>query len=203
VILFQETLEFKHTISLCYGKQVALVLQACMPFLQVWAMAQVVVNILGHVVQHCELNQSRGYWFLSDALFTTIFLVCKSKVDCLTFDANETQDFDGELITLSQCMQKQVVGVLEPFLSFLVALQTHEAHNIHEAQNMLDPSFKGLGLIIQYVGKERTLQVVGDYEIHVLFLFLICAYKVLNPTNVSERNVGGSASQSSQCSFFV
>jgi hypothetical protein len=29
---------------------------------------------------------------------------------------------------------------------------------------------------------------------------LVCVYKVLNPTNTSERNMGGFASQSSQCS---
>jgi hypothetical protein len=33
VILFQETLEFKHTISLCYGKQTVLALQARTPSL--------------------------------------------------------------------------------------------------------------------------------------------------------------------------
>jgi hypothetical protein len=59
---------------------------------------------------------------------------------------------------------------------------------------MLDPCFKGLGLIIQYVGKERTLQVVGDYNTQVLFPLLVCAYKVLYPTNASEKNGGGSTS---------
>jgi hypothetical protein len=65
---------------------------------------------------------------------------------------------------------------------------------------MLDPHFKRLGLVIQYVGKERTLEVVGDYDIQLLFPLLVCAYKVLNPINASERNMGGSTSQSSQCS---
>jgi hypothetical protein len=66
---------------------------------------------------------------------------------------------------------------------------------------MLDPCFEGLGLVIQYVGKEKTLEIAGDYNIQVLFPLLVCAYKVLNPTNTSERNMVGSASQSSQCSF--
>jgi hypothetical protein len=74
------------------------------------------------------------------------------------------------------------VGVLEPFLSFLVAPQTRKAHN------MLDPHFKGLGLVIQYVGKERVFQVVSDHDIQVLFLLLVCAFKVLNLTNASESN---------------
>jgi len=54
-----------------------------------------------------------------------------------------------------------------------------------------------VGLVIQYVGKERTFEVVGDYDIQILFPLLVCAYKVLNPTNTSERNMGGSTSQSS------
>ncbi len=50
-ILFQETLEFKHTIYLCYGKKTTLALQANVPSPQVWAIAQVVVNTLGFMVQ--------------------------------------------------------------------------------------------------------------------------------------------------------
>jgi hypothetical protein len=57
---------------------------------------------------------------------------------------------------------------------------------------MLDPHFKGLGLVIQYVCKEKVLEVANDYDIQVLFPLLVCAYKVLNPTNASERNAGGS-----------
>jgi hypothetical protein len=85
------------------------------------------------------------------------------------------------------------VGILEPFFSFLVAPQTRKAHNM--LAMMLDPRFKGLGLVIQYVGKDKALQVASDYDTQVLFLFLVCAYKVLNPTNASERNASGS-----QCS---
>ncbi len=60
-------------------------------------------------------------------------------------------------------MQKHVVGVLKPFLSFLVAPQIPKAHNMLAL--MLDPHFKGLRLVIQYVSKEKTLQIVGDYDI--------------------------------------
>ncbi len=52
---------------------------------------------------------------------------------------------------------------------------------------MLDPYCKGLGLVIQYVGKERAFQILGEYDRLILFMFFVCAYKFLNPTNVSER----------------
>ncbi len=58
VIWFQKTLEFKYTIVLCYGQQQSLPFQNHVLSPQVWAIAQVVVNTLGLVVQQCMLNQS-------------------------------------------------------------------------------------------------------------------------------------------------
>jgi hypothetical protein len=58
VIWFQKTLEFKYTIALCYGQQQSLAFQSHVLSPQVWAIAQVVVNTLGLVVQQCMLNQS-------------------------------------------------------------------------------------------------------------------------------------------------
>jgi hypothetical protein len=84
-------------------------------------------------------------------------------------------------------MQKQVVQVLNPFLPFMASFQKTKAHNM--LAMILDPRFKGLGLVIQYVGKERTLHIVGEYDRQVLFPLLICAYKYLNPSDV---NVGAS-----------
>jgi hypothetical protein len=40
---------------------------------------------------------------------------------------------------------------------------------------MLDPHYKGLGVVIQYVGKNKVLQIVGEYDKLVLFPFLVCA----------------------------
>ncbi len=77
IILFQETLEFKHTIVLCYGRQQSLALQGHVPSPQVWAIVQTIVNTLGFVGQQCVLNQSQGYWLLLDALTMAISLVCQ------------------------------------------------------------------------------------------------------------------------------
>jgi hypothetical protein len=43
-----------------------------------WAIAKMVINILGHMVEQCILNQTKGYWLLSNALFAA-FSIC-SKV---------------------------------------------------------------------------------------------------------------------------
>ncbi len=100
------------------------------------------------------------------------------RLDCMGPDFSETQNFDGVLHLFQQWMQKQVVQVLNPFLSFMASFQKAKAHNMLAV--MLNPCFKGLGLVIQYVGKERTLHIVGEYDCHVLFPFIICAYKYLN-----------------------
>jgi hypothetical protein len=60
-------------------------------------------------------------------------------------------------------MQKQVVRqVLNPFLSFMASFQKANAHNM--LAMMLYLHFKGLGLVIQYVGKERTLHIASEYD---------------------------------------
>jgi hypothetical protein len=45
---------------------------------------------------------------------------------------------------------------------------------------MLNPHYKGLGLAIQFLGKERALQIVSEYNHQVLLLFLI---STLNPSD--------------------
>jgi hypothetical protein len=60
VIMVEETLEFKQTILLSYGRQKTLTLQQRIPKAQVWAIAEVVIHCLNLVVTTCMLNQSRG-----------------------------------------------------------------------------------------------------------------------------------------------
>jgi hypothetical protein len=106
VILFQETLEFKHITALCYGRQQSLALQGHVQSPQVWAIAQIVGDTLGFMVQQRVLNQSRGYWLLLDALVVAISFVYQIRTYHLTPDSIETQYFGGELQVFRQCMQK-------------------------------------------------------------------------------------------------
>jgi hypothetical protein len=59
-------------------------------------------------------------------------------------------------------MQRQVDGVLNFFLSFMLSFQMPKTHNV--LCMMLDPHYKDLGLVIQFVGKERALQIVNEYD---------------------------------------
>jgi hypothetical protein len=106
-------------------------------------------------------------------------------VDCLKPNSNDIQDFDGELQILQQCTQKQRVQVLDHFFSFMFSFQPHKTHNM--LAMMLNPCYKNLGLMIQYVDNERALHIVDEYDRQVLFQLLVWAYKFLNPTHASER----------------
>jgi len=48
------------------------------------------------MAQHCALDQSKGYWLLSNVLVVFISLVCQFRTNILALDFNETQDFDGD-----------------------------------------------------------------------------------------------------------
>jgi hypothetical protein len=52
---------------------------------------------------------------------------------------------------------------------------------------MLDLHYKGLGLVIQYVGKEKAFQIADEYGKLVFFPLLEYAYKVLNPIEINEK----------------
>jgi hypothetical protein len=77
------------------------------------------------------------------------------RLDCMGPNSNETQDFDGEFHLFRQRMQKQVVQVLNPFLSFMASFQKAKAHNM--LAMMLDPHFKGLRLVNKLVKREHCI----------------------------------------------
>jgi hypothetical protein len=52
---------------------------------------------------------------------------------------------------------KNIVTIIGPFLSFMLTFHEHKAHKILNV--MLDPHFKRLKLVIQYVGNEITLWI--------------------------------------------
>jgi hypothetical protein len=83
-------------------------------------------------------------------------------MDCCTLDFGEAQDFDSEVLILLQYMQKQVIVIMEPFLSFVLSFQPNKVHNM--VALMLDFQYKGLGLVIQYVGKTNAFHIASEYD---------------------------------------
>jgi len=77
IILFQEALQFKATIFLCYSQQTVVRVTSGVPPPLIWHIFQIIIDVLSSIVSACVLNQSRGHWLLSNALNVTITLSLK------------------------------------------------------------------------------------------------------------------------------
>jgi hypothetical protein len=60
---------------------------------------------------------------------------------------------------------------------------------------ILDFCYKGVKLVIQYVGKERVLHITSEYDRQVLLPFLVRAHHFLNPNYVGVGTPNCFASQ--------
>jgi hypothetical protein len=85
--MFEEMLEIKQVISLCYERQKKLSLYEQILKAQVWAFAKTIHACLNRslVMNACVMNQSKGHWLLFDALSIAINLIValESKLDLL------------------------------------------------------------------------------------------------------------------------
>ena len=127
----QDTLEYTTAINLCY-QRLYVVLQARVPPKVTWAVTHVLTKILKHVVKQCILNQTRGYWLLSDALFVALTIYMRR---CLELNHRQGTwlqfcDFDVELEVLYGRMACEVTCVLYPFISFACAFKAEKVHNM-------------------------------------------------------------------------
>jgi hypothetical protein len=59
-------------------------------------------------------------------------------------------------------MQARIIGVLKLFLTFASSFQPHHAQNM--LVFMLDPCFKNLQFIKDYVGLELAMQIATNYD---------------------------------------
>lgn len=187
VILFQEALDYQHALSLCYPHQINDLLFE-VPSLETWAVAKAVTDALTPVLQQCVMHQSKGYWLLSDALATALGLCIqlhKEQIEKgLASPKLEAGNFESELEVLQARMMSEVINVLAPFLSFTVSYSAKHAHNMLAL--MLDPRYKGLSLVKDYVGRERALQVVSETDTNSLLPCLVTVFKQLNPSSVEN-----------------
>jgi len=71
---------------------------------------------------------------------------------------------------------------LKPIFFFYAFFPKTKAHSM--LCTILGPHCKGLGIAIQFLDKERTLQIASEYNHQVLLPLLISAYKFLNPSDV-------------------
>jgi hypothetical protein len=155
--MFEETLEFMNAIILCYGMQKSIVLHQIIPKAQVWAIIEVITSPLNHVVSTYVMNQSRGHWVLSNALIITITLTMEMEVALLKLSIKlEIFDlFETKIHFLHKNMWLEVIKVIKPFLEFLKSSNARQAHNMIVI--MLDPSFKALHIMENFVGCKNVI----------------------------------------------
>ena len=146
-----------------------------MPTGVTWAVARTITKILNPVVKQCVLNQTRGYWLLSDALAATlaISVELRAHIDHLSNMNPPLQhgDFDAELEILRGKMSLEAMFVMKHFLSFTQIFTSEKAHNMIVL--MVDPRFKGLECVIAYTGVEKARAIVREYDQKVLIPYLV------------------------------
>jgi len=127
----------------------------------------------------CILNQSMGHWLLNDTLNSTISMNLKFKdeIDYATF--NNLMEDDGNVVYKLSCLtsniKKEVIQVLDFFLSFLKKYEERKAHNMLSL--MLDPRLKTLCLLSSLIGCEQGKEIVEEYDKKSLFpMFFKCYY---------------------------
>jgi hypothetical protein len=96
----------------------------------------------------------------------------------------ECGEFESELEILYGRMAGEVATVLRPLLSFARTFDVGKAHNMLAL--MLDPRFKDLEVILNYVGHDMAKQVVDDYDSKVLVPLLLKAATILSPIAAVE-----------------
>lgn len=190
VLFFQEALDYSEAITTFWSNQNA-DMQLPIPTPQTWAVARAATETLVPVVKQSVLKQNHGFWFLSEALAAALSLSIHFRQSHFlageVTTAHSDGDFDGELLVLKSRMEEEVLAVLEPLLSFAGTFSRQSAHNMLAL--MLDPRFKGLGLVRDYVGGEKVVSIVFEYDSLVLLPLLMQCYKRLHPTAQSQEPI--------------
>jgi hypothetical protein len=189
--MFQEALQFCSPIVLCYSKHIAVRVNGRVPPLRTWQISQIIVDCLSPIVSTCILNQSHGHWLLSDVLHFVISMSLKLKDGnkiILSFESlmEDNSIIYDELSLLAFNIRREVINVLDYFLSFLKKYENRKAHNMISL--MLDPWFKSLHIVSSFVGREQGVTLVEEYDRKSLYPMLVKCHEHLHPLVRLDRN---------------
>jgi len=84
-------------------------------------------------------------------------------------------------------MIEQVLNALGPFLAFSQSYIIAKAHNMLAI--MLDPRFKNMKIIWDFVGDSLALQVVAEYDVKIVYPLLVQAYFHLDLVKVVVESI--------------
>jgi hypothetical protein len=180
--MFQEALQFRFAIVFCYNKHIVVKVTSCMLPPLIWQhIFQIIVNCLSPIIFAYVRNQSCGYGLLSDVLYSAIFMSLKVKEENKIIPSFESLMEDGsiifgELFLLAFNIRREVINVLDSFLSFFKKYENMKAHNVIFL--MLDPRFKSLHIVSSFVRKEQGVVLVVEYDRKTLYPMLVNATSI-------------------------
>jgi hypothetical protein len=80
-----------------------------------------------------------------------------------------------ELYLQASNIKREVINVLDFFLSFLKVYDKRKAHN------MLDLRYESLQIVSSFVGREQGVALVEEYDRKSLYLMLVKCHEHLHP----------------------
>jgi hypothetical protein len=93
---------------------------------------------------------------------------------------------NDELSLLASNIKREVINMLDFFLSFLKVYDKRKTHNMISL--MLDPRHKNLHIIFSFVGREQGVALVEEYDRKSLYPMLIKCHEHLHPLVTLETN---------------
>ncbi len=91
-----------------------------------------------------------------------------------------------ELSLLTFKIRREVINVLNYFLSFLKKNENRKVHNMIFL--MLNPRFKSFRIVSSFVGREQGITFVEKYNRKSLYLMLVKCHEHLHPLVRLDRN---------------
>ncbi len=134
------------------------------------------MDCLFPIISIYVFNQSRGHWFLSDALHSVISMSLKLKKENKIIPLFESLMEDDsiifyELYLLAFDIRREVINVLDSFLSFLKKYKNRKAHNMIFL--ILNLRFKKICTIFSFVRREQGVALVEEYNKKSLYPMLV------------------------------
>ncbi len=132
-----------------------------------WHISQTVVDCFFPIVSTCVFNQFCGHWLLNDVLHFVISMRLKLKEENKIIPSFESLMEDDsiiskELFLLASNVIREVITVLDSFLSLLKKYEKKKVHNMISL--MLNPRFKSFCIISSFVGREQGIIFVKEYD---------------------------------------
>jgi hypothetical protein len=91
-----------------------------------------------------------------------------------------------ELFLLAPNIKREVINVLDFFLSFLKKYENKKAHNMISL--MLHPRFKSLCIMSSFVGREQGVALVEEYDKKSLYSLLVKCHEHFHPLVTLDMN---------------